>query len=474
MRPSVRLRFRLYFMILPLVVVVVFLSGVFASLESRAALTRIANRHMAFKAEQLRNFFFSEWKVMTDLGLSTDPAYQTAAEESFRSYAASLLRTRTELIVAFDADGKEVMKIALRNLAADGAGAGSQDAAGPVKLSPGWFNERILGQSRVGVAFNLEPLHWTVAVTELESAFFSDVRNIEYIHVWILIVSAVVVTVFLSVFIGHILRPAERLTSTIQQITATNDLTQRAEIEFSDEIGTLAGAFNTMISALQTNYRRLEETSKAERLARRTAIDREEETLYLLGRVSDFRDLETGIHLKRIGALSVLMSQLLGQSEEQQTLMRNSAPLHDIGKLAIPEAILHKAGDLSPEEYEAMKLHAAIGHELLNNARSIYLIEGATIALSHHEKWDGSGYPAGLEGEAIPLSGRIVAIVDVFDALSSARSYKKAWKPERVRDYIRKQSGKHFDPHLVDVFLENFDAFQECFISCERTFTERM
>jgi response regulator RpfG family c-di-GMP phosphodiesterase len=471
MRGRVRLRFRLFLTILPLVVMVVLVSAVFASLESRAALTRIANRHMAFKAEQLRNYFFSEWKVMSDLGLSSDPAYQLAAEESFRSYAASLLRTRTELIIAFDGNGREVMNVAIGTGA--GASAPQQGSGEPEKLEPGWFNKRLLGEDRVGVAFNLEPINWTVAVTELESAFFSDVRSIEYIHLWILIVSVAVVTVFLSVFIGYVVRPAERLTATIQHITVTNDLTQRAQVEFADEIGTLAGSFNTMISALQANYRKLEETSNAERIARQTAIEREEETLYLLGRVSDFRDMETGVHLKRIGALSALLSKLLGQSEEEQTLMRNSAPLHDIGKLAIPEAIIQKEGKLTAEEYEAMKLHASIGHELLKGARSIYLIEGAQIARTHHEKWDGSGYPSGLAGEEIPLSGRIVAIVDVFDALLSSRPYKKAWEPERVRDYIREQSGRHFDPALVDVFLENFDAFREYFISCEQTFKEQ-
>jgi response regulator RpfG family c-di-GMP phosphodiesterase len=443
------------------------LSGVLASLESRIALTRLANRHLAFKAEQLQNYFESEWKVVVQLGLGKDPAYRAAVEASLRSYAASLLRSETELIVAFDDQGNTVMQIGLQALSS--RDTGQRYSAEAVKLAPGWFTRSLLGESRVGVAFALEPLGWTAAVTELEPAFFSDVHTMQYQQVSILVGSVIVVAVFLSLFIGHILRPAERLTATIERITATNDLTSRAQIEFDDEIGALAREFNAMVSNLQTNYHRLEMTSQAERQARQLAVEREAETLFLLGRVSDFRDIETGAHLRRIGSLSALLATLLGLGEEQQKLLRNSAPLHDIGKLAVPESILLKPGKLSTEESEKMRQHTIFGHELLKGARSIYLIEGAKIALSHHEKWDGTGYPAGLKGEDIPLSGRIVSIVDVFDALTSARPYKQAWSFESVRDYITEQRGKHFDPRLADLFLENFSAFQECIVSSALT-----
>ncbi len=301
-------------------------------------------------------------------------------------------------------------------------------------------------------------------MTELEPAFFSDVRTMQYEQLWILFGSVGAVAVFLSIFIGHILRPAERLTATIERIAATNDLTSRAEVEFVDEIGTLAREFNTMISNLQANYSKLEETSQAEARARQLAVEREAETLFLLGRVSDFRDTETGAHLRRIGSLSILLTTLLGLDEEKQKLIGNSAPLHDIGKLGVPESILLKPGALSAEESEKMKRHTIFGHELLRDARSIYLVEGAEIALTHHEKWDGTGYPAGLKGEEIPLFGRIVSIVDVFDALTSARPYKEAWSFERVRDYVADQRGKHFDPRLADLVLDNFSAFQECIV----------
>lgn len=450
----------MYLMLLPLVFVVVLLSGVYASLESRAALSQIVNRHLAYKAEQLRDHGYSEWEVITSLELDDQAEYRAAAEKSFRSYAYSLLRTETEQIIAVDSQGELAMLIGLDEPFNDDD-LEQEDTKGTIALSEGWFVQEILGETRVGVAFDMEPFNWTVAVTELESTYFSDIENIRNTHIWILLVTTLVLTFLISIFIGHVVRPVERLTDTIGRITATMDLSKRAQVEFPDEIGTLAHKFNIMISSLQKNYKQLEKTSRAEQAARRTAVEREEETLYVLGRVSDFRDEDTGEHLERIGALAELFSELLGQSRDEQKLIRNSAPLHDIGKVGIPDSLLLKPGKLTAEEFEEIKKHSQLGHDLLKDAKSIYLIEGADIAQTHHERWDGSGYPLGLAGEAIPLSGRIVSIVDVFDALTSSRPYKEAWSHERALALIVEQRGKQFDPQLVDIFKDNFEKFLE-------------
>ncbi len=467
-------------MILPLVVVVVLLSGVLSTLQSDAALTRVANRYLAFKAELLRNYFFSEWDVIASLGLAGQSAYRSAAEQSFRSYAYSLLHRPAEAIIVYDSTGKTLMDIRLESpaksvgttgVAGSPRAAGTPRAAGSAAQSdkgsgkpppPGWFSEVLLGRPRVGVAFDIKPLGWTVAVADLRSAFFSDVDSIERTHILVLIVATLAVMIFLSIFIGHVSGPVERLAGTIAQITATNDLSARAEIEFGDEIGILAHRFNAMIAVLQENQRRIEAAMVAERHARELVAERERETLDLLGRVSDFRDEETGAHLKRIGELSALFSKLLGQSKEQQDVMRYGAPLHDIGKVGIPDSILQKPGRLTAEEFEGIKRHTSIGHEMLGAAQSEFLVVGAEIALTHHEKWDGTGYPAGLAGEAIPLAGRIVSIVDVFDALTSERRYKEAWSPDRALAHIVGESGRHFDPALVAVFEKNFAEFRAC------------
>ena len=140
--------------------------------------------------------------------------------------------------------------------------------------------------------------------------------------------------------------------------------------------------------------------------------------------------------------------------------MLHSSALHDIGKIGISDAILHKPGKLSPEEFEEVKLHTGIGYELLRNSKSIFLVAGASIALYHHENWDGSGYPQGLAGEAIPLNSRIVSIVDVFDALVSDRPYKQAWTQEAALEFLTSQRGLKFDPQLVDLFIGNFSLFR--------------
>lgn len=444
-------------MILPLVVVIVLLSGVLASLESRAALTKLANRHLAYKAEQLRDYTYNEWRVLTELELGDQAQYRQASQESFRSYALSLLRSSTEQILVYDYQGQFIMRLGLS--AADDDLSENDLGTEAVQLGTGWFERELLGKQRVGVSFKLEPFEWQVAVTDLHSTFFSEIQNIRSIHVWILLSTTVVLMLFISIFIQHVTRPVERLRSTIDGISRDMDLSQRARIEFPDEIGILAHRFNRMVSTLQLNYEQLQMTHQAEETARKTAVAREEETLYLLGRVSDFRDEDTGEHLKRIGELSALFTKLLGLSQEQQELIFQSAPLHDIGKVGISDSILLKPDKLTAEEFKKMKQHTILGYQLLKEADSKYLIEGARIALTHHEKWDGSGYPHGLRGEDIPLSGRIVSIVDVFDALTSERPYKAAWSYEKALEFIIDQRGGHFDPTLVDLFEENFAQF---------------
>ena len=458
-----RLRFRLYLTIIPLVCAVVLLSGVLTSLESRTALTRLANRHMAYKAEQLRDYVYSEWSALQELGLETQSSYREAMKDSFRTYAASLLRSKTESIIAFDSEGKVVMQVDPEGSPGDSDGTEQPARQVGAQLQPGWFTETVLGEARVGVAFEVKPFGWTVAVMEKRSAFFSDIQNIRRIHLFIFIAAVAVAAGLIYIFVGHVVGPVERLTDTIGAISATMDLSRRAQVEFGDEIGVLAQKFNTMIATLQSNYEQLQKTSRAEEEARKTALQREAETLLLLGRISDFRDEETGEHLRRIGTLSQLFARLLGYDETQQELIRYSSPLHDIGKIGIPDAILLKPGKLDAEEYRSIQQHTVLGYELLKDTDSIYLMEGARIAFTHHEKWDGSGYPRGLSGEDIPIFGRIVGLVDVFDALTSDRPYKRAWSYEETLDFIRDQRGAHFDPQLVDLFESHFNEFQALF-----------
>ncbi|WP_432453118.1 MULTISPECIES: DUF3369 domain-containing protein [unclassified Agarivorans] len=189
--------------------------------------------------------------------------------------------------------------------------------------------------------------------------------------------------------------------------------------------------------------------------------DTQKELIFIIGDAIEQRSKETGSHVKRVSLICELMAKKLNFDPEFVELFKYAAPLHDLGKIAIPESILHKPGKLDAQEWEVMQTHAQVGHDLLADSNKIIARLGAEISICHHEKWDGSGYPRQLAGEDIPLVGRIMAITDVFDALGSKRSYKEPWSNAEIKQFIIEQKGKHFDPTLVDLLIENFDEFLE-------------
>ncbi len=178
------------------------------------------------------------------------------------------------------------------------------------------------------------------------------------------------------------------------------------------------------------------------------------EAIQRLAIAAELRDAETGKHIYRMSRYCQLLAMAIGFSKEKGELLLTTSPLHDIGKIAIPDAILLKPSALEPHEFEIIKTHTTLGAKMLSGSDSVFLRMAETIALTHHEKWDGRGYPQGLKEEEIPLIGRICAVSDVFDALSSTRPYKKAWSFEDTMAEIRKLKGTHFDPKLVDAFLD--------------------
>lgn len=200
-----------------------------------------------------------------------------------------------------------------------------------------------------------------------------------------------------------------------------------------------------------------EEVRKATRLL----VEQERMTIFCLSRAAEYRDPETGSHILRMAHYSRHIARMLGLPTEEQELLLEAAPMHDIGKVGTPDAILLKPGRLTYDEFEIMKLHASTGYEVLRTTTSPLLQVAAEIAHTHHEKFDGSGYPRGLAGEDIPLFGRIVAVADVFDALTSERPYKKAWTVDEARHLLVEGKGKHFDPACVEAFFKNWDEVME-------------
>jgi putative two-component system response regulator len=230
-----------------------------------------------------------------------------------------------------------------------------------------------------------------------------------------------------------------------------------------DKIEFLARASNML--ALSDVRKKLADraTWLAEEVRKATSeiVQRERETVIRLSKAAEYRDPETGAHILRMAHFSELIAKGLGLSAADQELLLEAAPMHDIGKVGIADGILLKPGRLTPDEFDVMKQHAIFGYEILKGSSSKVLQAGADIARAHHEKFDGTGYPQGLQGEGIPIFSRIVAVADVFDALTSERPYKKAWSLEQAVDHLKANAGTHFDPLCVDAFLAQWEAVLE-------------
>lgn len=197
------------------------------------------------------------------------------------------------------------------------------------------------------------------------------------------------------------------------------------------------------------------------KMLNREIIETQKEVIFTMGSIGETRSKETGLHVKRVAEYSRLFALLTGLDEYEADLIAMASPMHDIGKVGIPDAILNKKGKLTEEEFEVMKTHVTIGYEMLKHSDRPLMRTAAIIAHQHHEKWDGTGYPAGSAGNNIHIYGRITALADVFDALGSDRCYKKSWEDDRIFALLKEQSGKHFDPDLVQMFFDNLEMFFE-------------
>ncbi len=183
------------------------------------------------------------------------------------------------------------------------------------------------------------------------------------------------------------------------------------------------------------------------------------EVVFTMGAIGESRSKETGNHVKRVAEYSYLFAKYYGLPEQECIMLKQASPMHDIGKVAIPDAILNKPGRLTPEEFDKMKEHAQLGYEMLKYSSRYLLKVASIVAYEHHEKWNGKGYPQGTKGENIHIYGRITAVADVFDALGSARVYKPSWDDEKIFNLLKAERGEHFDPTLIDIFFKHLDEF---------------
>ena len=229
-----------------------------------------------------------------------------------------------------------------------------------------------------------------------------------------------------------------------RELLELNEELERTYAELDDYKNHLEEKVEEGISEIKGLNTEIEETQK--------------EVVFTMGAIGESRSKETGNHVKRVAEYSKILALAYGMDEDEAEMLKQASPMHDIGKVAIPDAILNKPGRFNEEEFEHMKLHAELGYEMLRHSSRALLKAAATVAYEHHEKWAGGGYPRNIKGEEIHIYGRITAVADVFDALGSDRCYKKAWEDEEIFSLFKEQRGKQFDPKLIDLFFENRDA----------------
>ena len=201
--------------------------------------------------------------------------------------------------------------------------------------------------------------------------------------------------------------------------------------------------------------KRLEEVQELQK----EITDTQREVVFTMGAIGESRSKETGNHVKRVAEYSRLLAIYYGLPEEEAEMLKQASPMHDIGKVAIPDAVLNKPGRFDEAERKIMDTHAELGYEMLKISNRPLLKAAAIVAYEHHEKWNGTGYPNKYKGKKIHIYGRITALADVFDALGSDRCYKKAWNDEKIFNLFKEERGEHFDPKLVDIFFEHLDEF---------------
>lgn len=254
-------------------------------------------------------------------------------------------------------------------------------------------------------------------------------------------------------------------------LSASNDTNYLIEAinENIDKFISKPYRIDTLMDTLEHYSQNIINAQDAKKLKQTLELKKMQESIIcVLGNVVENRSKETSLHVKRVALYSEILGKKLHFNEYKLSLFKTASILHDLGKIAIDDKILNKPSDLTKDEFEIIKTHTTKGYEILKDSQTDLLQMAATIAYSHHENWDGSGYPCGLEKETIPLEGRIVAICDVFDALTYDRCYKKAWSINEAASFIKDQKEKKFDPKLVDIFFESFNEI----IAVQRQYNE--
>ena len=266
----------------------------------------------------------------------------------------------------------------------------------------------------------------------------------------LMIISAVI----LAISFGKILKEDTKIIIGNIKNIENGEYENTSIINRPDELGEISYAMINMSSSIKDGIHQIESLSDE-------IINTQKEIIYTMGEIAETRSKETGNHVKRVAEYSKLIALKLGINEQEAEILKLASPMHDIGKVGIPDNILNKPGKLTPEEFEIMKTHAQLGYEMLKHSSKPILQAAAIVSKEHHEKYNGNGYPKGLKGEEIHIFARITAVADVFDALGSDRIYKKAWEDKKIFELFNNEKGEHFDPKIIDIFFENLEEIKQ-------------
>ena len=450
-----KLRTQMLTLVMPLLIAAVVATGGLASSAAAAGIVRVTIRLLMFKSEELSKQMYGQWDLLVRNGFAAEPEYLEASKLSIASFARSLVQNKTEVVFAIDDSGEVVLRT--RPVNPDPEEYDELRRFQRMGTS-GWIEFRLNNRRMVGEATPFEPFGWYVVIADERGSVFSEVGAAARSAGVVLLVTLALGGVLLVAISRHVTMPLQQVTQNIEQVIQSNEFFRPIESDRSDEIGYLARRFNYMASSLITAQRKLTDLATVATVSRNRAAAGEQETLDVLGRAAEYRDHETALHVLRVGHYSELLGKLLDLDERTVRVLLYAAPLHDVGKIGVPDAVLFKPSALTQDEFETIKSHTTIGHAILEGSRSEYLTAGATIALYHHEWMDGTGYPKGIAGPDIPLFARIVALADTFDAVTTDRPYKKARNADEAFALIAYESGSHFDPQIVDLFLSNIDS----------------
>ncbi len=309
-----------------------------------------------------------------------------------------------------------------------------------------FYSENI--SRRIVESFTILTIAPAITILLILARYNADTINNPHLisEIAYIVILFVVTAILSAVLFGQMLKKDTRTIIQKINLIRNGDYDINIDIKRADELGEISNAIETMASDIAKLNNEI--------------INTQAEIVNTMGEIAETRSKETGNHVKRVALYSELLALKYGLSPQEANLLKQASPMHDIGKVGIPDNILNKPGRHTDEESMIMKTHANIGYEILKTSNRPILKAASIVAYEHHEKWDGSGYPRGLQGEDIHIYGRITALADVFDALGSERCYKKAWEDERIFALFHEEKGKHFDPKIVDIFFDNLEEFK--------------